>query len=597
MIKQEQISQIRERASIVEIVSDYVTLKKAGRNYLGICPFHSEKTPSFTVSEEKGIFHCFGCNTGGGVFQFLMRIDQLSFPEAVERVAKRYGIVIERSAHGPTSLQANARESLYRINECAAANYQRMLTSHPEGKAALAYLQSRGVDHATARRFLIGYAPTGGSGLAELIKREGLQVQDAMRLGLLGQRDSRRLYEKFFARLIFPITDATGKIIGFGGRVLGQGLPKYLNSSETPLFHKGATLYGLHHAKDGIRRNDRALIVEGYLDVIALAQHEIDYAVATLGTALTSNHLRGLARYSKNIVALFDGDEAGRKAAARSFEVFIEGGLLGRGAFLPKGDDPDTYVRAHGKAALEKVIEGAVPLADFYFSWLQQQFGTTLEGKSRTAVEISRLLAKVNNPFEADLLAARACDALGVREEVLRRPAENFSSRATTVVRVPTQAPAPGPDDRAERLLIALILRFPWLVRDCLVKEPDTLRWIADPWRDTVDLITRQWQEQGKVNVEGIAQECAPDRASEIAALALESENFAEADAAKAAADCIDYLRQKHLKQVRQRLRAAIRTAEELQDEQGKRERTLEWQDVRKRQYDRQRLALKMPPR
>ncbi|HEY7560118.1 MAG TPA: DNA primase [Candidatus Binatia bacterium] len=596
MIKQETISQVRDRASIVEVISDYVTLKKAGRNHMGLCPFHSEKTPSFTVSEEKGIFHCFGCNMGGGIFQFLMQIDQLSFPEAVERVAKRYDIVIEQSGRGAASRQTTERESLYRINERAAINYQKMLGSHPEGKRALAYLTARGVDDATARRFMIGYAPSGGSGLADMLKREGMSVQDALRLGLMGQRDPGRVYEKFSARLIFPITDAAGRVVGFGGRVLDQGLPKYLNSSETPLFHKGATVYGLHQAKEGIRKTDLAVVVEGYLDVIALAQHEVDYAVATLGTALTPNHLRALARYTKNIVALFDGDEAGGKAAARSFEIFVEAGLLGRGAFLPKGEDPDTYVRKHGKAALENVIGAAVPLADYYFSWLAERHGATLEGKSQTASEISRLLAKIHNPFEADLLVRRAVDALGVREELLRRPRESRAARAFTAVARPEPTSAPSRDDRAERLLIGLMLRNPSIVRE-FQSEPESRQWIGDAWRDTVDLITGQWQEHGRVDVERIAQYCAPDKASDIAALALEGESFAESECAKAAADCLNFLRQKHLKNVRQNLRVAIRAAEEKKDEQAKRERTLEWQDVRKRQQDRQKLAPKMPSR
>jgi DNA primase len=595
MIKQETISQIRDRASIVEVISDYVTLKKAGRNHMGLCPFHSEKTPSFTVSEEKGIFHCFGCNTGGGVFQFLMQIDQLSFPEALERVAKRYGIVIEPSERGPASRQVSERESLYRINERAAANYQKMLTSHPEGKRALAYLKTRGVDDATARRFMIGYAPRGGSGLADMLNNDRLSVQDALRLGLVGQRDPGRVYEKFSDRLMFPIADAAGKIVGFGGRVLDQALPKYLNSSETPLFHKGATVYGLHQAKDGIRKTDRVVVVEGYLDVIALAQHEIDYAVATLGTALTPNHLRALARYTKNIIALFDGDDAGRKAAARSFEIFIDAGLLGRGAFLPKGEDPDTYVRKRGKAALENVIGGAVPLADYYFSWLDERHGATLEGKSQTASEISRLLAKISNPFEADLLVRRAVDALGIREESLRRPGGNLAPKAFTADRPLTAPVARSDDERKQRQLVSLMLRYPPIVGD-FHKEPESRHWLSERWRETVDLITREWQEHGRVDVERIAQGSEPEKASEIAALSLEGECFAETEA-KSAADFLQYFRQKHEMKIRRKKGMEIRTAEEQKDEQAKRERTLEWEDVKKRQQDRQKLAPKMPPR
>src|SRR5437867_5504063 len=383
MISQDKIIEIRDRASIVEVISDYATLKKTGRNHMGLCPFHSEKTPSFTFNEEKGIFHCFGCQTGGSIFQFLMQYDHLTFPEAVERVAKRYGITIGRAERAGAPNEMGERESLYRINERVAAHYQSLLYSYPEGKKALDYLKSRGVDETTGRRFMLGYTPQHGSGLLDSIKNEKITVNDTLRLGLMGQRNPRQFYEKFFARVMFPIVNAGGKVVGFGGRVLDQGLPKYINSSETPLFHKGSTLYGLYQAKDGIRRVDRVVVVEGYLDVMALHQFGLCYAVATLGTALTSDHVRVLGRYTRNIVALFDGDDAGRKAAARSFEIFIETGLLGGAAFLPKGEDPDTYIHGHGPEALEKILEEAIPLADYYFSSLKQRFGMSLEGKSQ----------------------------------------------------------------------------------------------------------------------------------------------------------------------------------------------------------------------
>ena len=596
MIEQDKIIEIRNRASIVEVISDYVTLKKAGRNYMGLCPFHAEKTPSFTVSEEKGIFHCFGCQTGGSVFQFLMRYDSLTFPEAVERVAKRYGITIERLERPGALKESGERESLYRINEKVAANYHTMLVAHPEGKKALEYLKGRGVDESMARRFMLGYAPQNGSGLIDLVKKEQLSVKDALRLGLVGQRDAQQLYEKFFARLMFPIVNAGGKVVGFGGRVLGQGLPKYLNSSETPLFHKGSTLYGLFHAKEGIRKADRVVVVEGYLDAIALFQYGISYAVATLGTALTVDHARLLARYTKNIIALFDGDDAGRKAAARSFEIFIEAGLLGRAAFLPKGEDPDTFVRSRGKAVLEQMLDQAAPLADYYFSWLEERYGKTLEGKSQTVGEISRLLAKINNPFEVDLLVGRAVDKLGIREESLRRPLAGSTNRPATKTTV-TVLPGSGAqmrDDIAERSLVGLMLRFPSAVREFLT-EKGARRWIGPQWLGVVDLIVSEWQEQGKIDVFRIAQKVPPDRASEIAALALEEEKISEDECAPMAADCLAHLRRKYLKGLERNLRVAIRAAEEQKDEQAKRERILEWQDVvrEERQLERRKLEPK----
>ncbi|HKA31676.1 MAG TPA: DNA primase, partial [Candidatus Binatia bacterium] len=348
MIPDETISRIRERASIVEIVSDYLTLKKAGRNYMGLCPFHSEKTPSFTVNEEKSIFRCFGCGAGGSVFHFLMQYDHLTFPEAVERVGKRYGIEVERLQSPGAKRSAEEKEALYLLNERAASYFQETLYGPGEGRRALEYLKERGVDERMGRRFYLGYAPQSGPGLAGYLKKQGLSLKDAVRIGLVSDRGGERYGEKFFGRVMFPIADAAGKIVGFGGRVLGQGMPKYLNSSETPLFRKHATVYGLFQAKESIRERDRVIVVEGYLDVVALAQFGIGDVVATLGTALTPDHVRLLGRYTKNIIALFDGDAAGRKAAARSFEIFVEAGLIGRGAFLPKDHDPDSFVRAHG---------------------------------------------------------------------------------------------------------------------------------------------------------------------------------------------------------------------------------------------------------
>jgi DNA primase len=596
MISQDKIIEIRDRASIVEVISDYVTLKKAGRNHMGLCPFHGEKTPSFTVSEEKGIFHCFGCQTGGSVFQFLMQYDHLTFPEAVERVAKRYGITIDQANRPGADRESGERETLYRINERVATNYQRILFGHPEGKKALDYLKARGVDEGMARSFMLGYVPQAGSGLLDLIKKENLSVNDVLRLGLVGQRNPGHFYEKFFSRVMFPIVNPGGKIVGFGGRVLDQGLPKYLNSSETPLFRKSSTLYGLFQARDGIRKSDRAVIVEGYLDVIALFQYGVSYAVATLGTALTVDHVRVLSRYTKNIIALFDGDDAGQKAAARSFEIFIEAGLLGRAAFLPKGEDPDTFVRRHGKVAIETSLEHAVPLADYYFSWLEQRHGKTLEGKSQIASEISRLLAKVRNSFEVDLLVRRAVDTLDIREELLRRPVAvqgHSQSASRAMITAPTSV-SQNREDVAERSLISLMLRFPSVIAD-IEKENELRLWIEPSWTEVVDVIVAEWQERGEVDVFRVTQKLSPGVAAQITALALESETIAAADCGKMAADCMSHLRRKHLRSLERNLRIAIRAAEEQRDEKAKRERILEWQDVvrKERQLERRRLEPK----
>jgi len=594
MIKQEKISEIRDRASIVEVLSDYVTLKKTGRNYMGLCPFHAEKTPSFTVNEEKGIFHCFGCQTGGSVFQFLMQYDHLTFPEAVERIARRYGITIERTGQQQLTAERGERALLYEINHRAASHYQEILFARGEGEKALAYLRSRGVDAATARGFMLGYAPRVGSGLLALFKKAKFPLNAALRLGLVGQRGSEQFYEKFFGRLMFPIVNAGGNIVAFGGRVLDQGLPKYLNSSETPLFHKGATLYGLFQARDGIRKADRVVVVEGYLDVIALHQHGIPNVVATLGTALTVEHVRLLLRYTRNIVALFDGDEAGRKAAARSFEVFIEAGVFGQAAFLPTGEDPDSFVRRHGKVELTAVLERATPLADYYITWLEQRYGKSLEGKSQAAHDLGRLLSKIKNPFEVDLLVRRAVDCFGVREESLRRLAAAPVPHSHQSVR---DKIGPSPSERADvavHSLISLMLRFPSVLRET-AKERDVRSWVGPEWSEVIDLIFAEWQEQKDVDVSRLTQRLSPETAARLTQLALEADILPETDCVKMAADCMAHLRRQHLREVERSLRIAIRAAEEQKDETAKRERMLEWQEVvrKERQLDRRRLEPK----
>ncbi len=588
MISEEKILEIRERSSIVEVISDHLNLKRVGRNYVGLCPFHAEKTPSFTVNEEKGIFHCFGgCGAGGNVFHFLMQHDHLTFPEAVEGVARRYGITVERLDRSGVKTNGEEKESLYRINERTAAYFHEALFDRPEGKRALEYLKARGVEETVARRFVLGYAPNTGQGLPGFLKREGLSLNGAVRLGLISEKGPQRYGEKFFDRLIFPIVNPGGKVVGFGGRVIAQGLPKYLNSSDSPLFHKGATLYGLSQAKEAIRELDRVVLVEGYLDVLALVQFGISYAVATLGTALTPDHVRLLERYTKNIIALFDGDDAGRKAAARSFEIFIDVGLFGKAAFLPTGEDPDTFVRSKGKETLEGIIKQAEPLADYYFRWLKEKYGESLAAKSEIAKDICRLLAKMRNPFEVDLLVRRAADFLGIREELLRlppRPSAGQSRAGSPPAAVPP--PERGSrEDFAERSLVSLMLCFPSVIR-YVDRERDVEPLFTARWKEVVGKILSEWRQEGKVDVARLVRDLPCDHASHISGLVLEGENIENEDCEKMAADCLAHLRRRYLRGLAKDLRQAIRLAEERKDEKVKRERMLEWQEVVRRERE-----------
>jgi DNA primase len=306
--------------------------------------------------------------------------------------------------------------------------------------------------------------------------------------------------------------------------------------------------------------------------------------------------VRTLSRYSKNIVALFDGDEAGQKAAARSFEIFVEAGLLGRAAFLPQGDDPDTFVRRRGKAAVEAALDQAVPLAEFYFKWLAERHGATLEGKSRIANEISRVLSKVGNPFEADLLIGRAVDMLGIREELLRRQTAVPSGRSVPSRNqmVATVSNPDSRDDKAQRSLVSLMLRLPSVIAE-VARDEDARQGFGPKWHAAVDGIVAEWQERGNIDVSHLAQEWPPELAGELAALAFEGEHLADAECVRMAADCLAHLRRRHFKAQGRILRMAIRAAEEQRDEKAKRERILEWQDLvrKERQLERPKLELK----
>ncbi|MFQ5850740.1 MAG: DNA primase [Candidatus Binatia bacterium] len=598
MIADEKILEIRERSSIVEVISDHLTLKKVGRNYLGLCPFHTEKTPSFTVNEEKGIFHCFGCGVGGNVFSFLMNYEHLGFPEAVERVGKRYGITVLRVERPLARREAEEKDGLSRLNERAAAYFHKALYGHPAGDRAVKYLKARGIEEQVARRFYLGYAPPGGHGLVSFFQREGITMKDAVRLGLLSETGPGRYRETLFDRIIFPIIGPGGKVVGFGGRVVGEGLPKYLNSAESPLFHKGSQLYGLFQAREAIRAVDRVVVVEGYLDVLALAQSGISYAVATMGTALTPDHVRILRRYTRNIIAVFDGDEAGAKAAARSFEIFVEGEMLGQAAFLPQGEDPDSFVRSRGKEALEGIIEQAMPLADYYLTWLQRQYGRNLDGKSQIAQEVSRVLAKIRSPFEYELLSRRAADFLGIREEILRRmSARNPYGRGDPAAhRARTTEDLAGQvrEDLAESSLVTLMLRFASVIRR-VEGEAGLEQLVSPKWWKIIQGIISQWNEHGEVDVALLAQSLSPDQASEVTALVLQAENIQEADCDRMAEDCLFHLQLRYLRGLEEDLRMAIRMAEEKRDEKAKKERMLEWQEVVRREHrlERQRFAPK----
>lgn len=372
-ITQEYKDRLLARVDIVDVVGLRVQLKKAGPLFKACCPFHTEKTPSFTVTPARQTYHCFGCGAHGNAIDFLIEYDRLSFPEAVEELAQRAGMDLpaadEAFDKGPDL------SPLYALLERAALLYRQQLREHAEAARASAYLKTRGLSGDIANRFGIGFAPPGWDFLLGRLGGSAQACEELISAGLLVDRDGKR-YDRFRDRVVFPIRDRRGRVVGFGGRVLGEGEPKYLNSPETPVFHKGRELYGLYEAQQASRSPPRLLVVEGYMDVIALAQFDIPYAVATLGTATTPEHVKRLLRGAPELVFCFDGDRAGRAAAWKALQTVLPvatGQQPIRFLFLPDGEDPDTLVRKEGRTAFEQRLADATLLSDFLFQHLGDQ--------------------------------------------------------------------------------------------------------------------------------------------------------------------------------------------------------------------------------
>lgn len=448
MIAEDKIAEVRDAARISDFISPYVTLRQGGRSLMGLCPFHSEKSGSFSVNDENGFFHCFGCGVGGNVFKFLMMIENLTFPEAVRKVAATCGIDLPETG---SPRENSERDQLFAVAASATRYFRRCLQETPPGLEIASYLEGRGVSSESCEHFQLGASPPSGDGLVRWFRRENVELGLAERLGLLG-RQGERYYDKFRGRLMFPIRDAQGRVAGFGGRAVADGDgPKYLNTSDSAVYKKSRILYGLFESREarrGLRpdeRDDSLVLVEGYLDVISLHQAGAVGAVATCGTALTADQAGLMKRHGGEVTALFDGDDPGRAAAARSFTVFVEAGMWPRGAFLSDGEDPDSLVREGGREALNRALEGAAPLAE---PWVRSLSGTgdAAGQRARIGAELSRVLGKVDDPFERDFLLKKASLWTDISEDVLRGQLRSLAQRGER--RGPYRPPAPSDDSR-----------------------------------------------------------------------------------------------------------------------------------------------------
>lgn len=479
-ISREIIDQIRDRTSILEVVGRHVTLRRSGNAWTGLCPFHQEKTPSFSVVPQKGIYHCFGCQEGGDVFKFLMKVQGLTFIDAVKELAGPAGITIEERELSPEERQhLKKRATLYDVCEEAARYFQAVLLLKPEGATGRAYLERRGIRRETVERFRIGFAPAGWSSLVDHLHARGFGADLVEAAGLARRSERGTWFDFFRSRVVFPITDDRDRVVSFGGRLVeepgapagNRPSPKYLNGSDTPIYHKQRVLFGLSLARSAIQKEDRALLVEGYFDVVSLAQAGIEEVVATCGTALTRDQLDVLRRFSPNVLAMFDSDAAGVKAAVRAMPLFAEAGVEAFRVEVPGAKDPDEYVQAKGGEAFRTLLAGAEPLVETVIRHVAAGSTATPLGRQRALGELAPLVARFPDVARASLVR-RVADVLYLPEgEVARQVAR---SRGQPASPTPQATAAPATVSPELRHLLWLLVhhgdRVAPLVQEC---DPD----------------------------------------------------------------------------------------------------------------------------
>ncbi|RPI66309.1 MAG: DNA primase, partial [Ignavibacteriales bacterium] len=443
-VSEQKIEEIRSAANIVDVVSDYVQLRKRGNNYVGLCPFHTEKTPSFTVNETKQIFYCFGCHTGGNAFKFVMEYEKISFPEALQKLADKFGVTIQYEKEQDSG-EKDAQEILYEINNTAARYFSNNLLQNPDGEYARQYFSKRKLKTQTLRSFGLGYALPSRESLYQYLYKNKTDIDKAVHLGLIGRNTEGKYYDKFAGRIIFPIFSAYGRVIAFAGRILdpNENAAKYLNSPESSIYIKGRTLYGLSAAKDDIRKLDYAIIVEGYMDLISLHQAGVKNVVAVSGTALTDDQVQLLSRYTKNVVLLFDADTAGVKASMRSIEILLKKDIEVKIVSLPQGEDPDSYINNFGKEKFEDVISHARNFLEFQTSVYDSQGMFNDPAKTAEAIrDLVKPLSVISDELKRTLLIRNISQKFNLREKLLEKELEKILEAVKKTERIPERKPA-----------------------------------------------------------------------------------------------------------------------------------------------------------
>jgi DNA primase len=516
-IPDEKIEEVRSAVDIIEIIGSYVQLKKRGKNYVGLCPFHSEKTPSFTVSADKQMYHCFGCSKGGNVFTFLMETDRVSFVEAVRSLAAKAGIFIPEET-APATEEQNEFEKYYSVCRFAGMYFYKNLTEGGEGKEALNYFYKRGFSDETIRTFGLGYSLNSWDGFLNTAQSEGFKGDELLKVGLVRARDDRSLYDYFRGRAMFPIFSTQGRVIGFGARKIREDDPvagKYINSPESPLYNKSRVLFGLFHSKESIRQEDNALMVEGYADMISLYQSGIKNVVASSGTALTEEQLSLIGRYSKNLTLVYDSDTAGSSATVRGIDLALECGLNVNIVELPEGEDPDSFVQKHGGKEFRELLRNRVSFIDFKAGQLQREGAfADVEGKTKGIRSLVRTIAKVRDELKRNFYVKEVAEKYGVYETLLFRELENAlngEGRTFHPVRQTTAAerqrgtekiavPEAGVVPPEERDILKLIIEGNPDVIRFLLSNVSLLQLTNEPLRKLAQFVLDVFDERGIVD-------------------------------------------------------------------------------------------------
>jgi DNA primase len=449
---------VKQQADIVRVVGEYVRLKKSGQNFTGLCPFHSEKTPSFAVHPVKQIYHCFGCGAGGDVFKFVMEMDRCEFPEAIRTVAEKCGIALPqpRERSPEARKEQTQRTALVEMHKEAAAFFRRQFEGTAEGKAARAYLVDRGLDEESMARFGIGYAPSGGDALLRHLRAKYAEpLLDVS--GLTARDPGGRRYDKFRRRIMFPIANESGKVVAFGGRALGDEMPKYLNSPETPIYVKSAVLYHLDRAKEAMRQRDGVVLVEGYMDAIAVARAGVSNVIASCGTSLTETQVKLLSRFTRRVIVNYDPDTAGQAATERSLTILLEQNCDARVLALPGGKDPDSFIRSEGAAAYAKLLEAAPPYLDYLIGRAQRLGIATAEEKLRAVNFLLPYVQRIPNALLRSEWASRISQQLRVEQPVLREALRRAATERHSQVKTHAGLAA-RPGQPAERRLVKLLM-------------------------------------------------------------------------------------------------------------------------------------------